>query len=279
MSRMQASTINQIGQRPLHVLPQLSGPMLAAMQHRARRYGIGDGATDAMASGLMSPGDVATAQTLGASDAQLEAVAQGTLTSAQLFQMLPGGVAPVPIPAALVGVPGVIGPTGPTGVMPTGVTAVTPASTTVATSGVLPAGTELMYQVSWASSVTNLYTPSMISSSITAQLQANQITILNETDAPSSLMGQGLGFTLTVSLGTAYATAAQVKAIIDAAITAAGRSIVSSNISVIGVAGSATAMTAAGATIAATSFLTNNAGSIAGLLVLLVLGPVLLRKL
>lgn len=264
---MQASTINQIGQRPLRVLPQLSGTMLAAMQHRARRFGIGDGAVDAMQSGMMSPGDVATAQALGATDAQLEAVAQGTLSVPTLMQALTGGPPAVPIPAAL------------QSPIATGVNAVTPASTTAPVSGVLPAGTELMYQVSWASSITNLYTPSMISSSITGQLQANQITILSETDAPSSLMNQGLGFTLTVSLGTAYASAAQVKAIIDAAITAAGRSIVSSNISVIGLAGTASTMTAAGATAAAATFLTQNSGTLVVLAVLLVLGPPLIRKL
>lgn len=270
MSRMQASTINQIGQRPLRVLPQLSGPMLAAMQHRARRYGIGDGATDLMQSGLASAGDVATAQALGATDAQLEAVAQGQMNFPALMNILTGSAAPgstnVPLPAAL----------QPSSTpIATGVNAVTPASTTAPASTALPAGTQLMYQVTWTSSITNLYTPSMIAGSITATLQGNQITILNETDAPSTstfgVPGQGLGFTLTISLGTAYASVAQVKAIIDGAITAAGRSIVASNLVPI----------APGAGLpnqAALAWLEANAGSIAALLLVLAIVPVVIRK-
>jgi hypothetical protein len=121
---------------------------------------------------------------------------------------------------------------------------VTPPSTSTTTSNVtqtpsnfLNSGSVLTYSVQWASSLLNVANPSQILATIKPILSQQWGIEIDSSSIPSTIVGQALGFTITVHTTKPYGKAEDIKAIIDGAIGNAGRQVTASQI-VLGAAAS-----------------------------------------
>jgi hypothetical protein len=105
-----------------------------------------------------------------------------------------------------------------------------PASPGTGTTSVgAPVGT-YQYTVTWASSLTNISSPSQILAAVTAVLNQQWGISVISNSIPTTVVGQALGFTITVQTSSDYAQLSDLKSILDGAVQSAGRSITSSNL-------------------------------------------------
>lgn len=120
---------------------------------------------------------------------------------------------------------------------PSAAPSLTPPSTSTTTStptqtpsNLLKSGSVLTYSVQWASSLLNVANPSQIMATIKPILSQQWGIEIDSSSIPSTILGQALGFTITVHTTRDYGQAQDIKAIIDGAIGNAGRQVTASQI-------------------------------------------------
>lgn len=109
-------------------------------------------------------------------------------------------------------------------------TSTTTSSPTQTPSNFLKSGSVLTYSVQWASSLLNVANPSQILATIKPILSQQWGIEIDSSSIPSTVVGQALGFTITVHTTRDYGQAQDIKAIIDGAIANAGRQVTASQI-------------------------------------------------
>jgi len=115
----------------------------------------------------------------------------------------------------------------------------------VSTAGV-PAGTQLLYNATWATKTLTTTTPADIEGKVAAALQSKWGITVTSSNATSNWLVNQPGFSMYVTTQVDYGQLADVKSIIDGEINAAGRSGVNSTLQVVQNAPQVTAQTNAG---------------------------------
>lgn len=106
--------------------------------------------------------------------------------------------------------------------------------------GYLPAGSQLVYNVTWASSLTNFSNPSDIAAAVNANVSANSGIQVSGSQVASTFWStagvtQATGLSFTITLMQDYTSAAMVQSVMDSAVAGAGRPVASSNIKVVSI--------------------------------------------
>jgi hypothetical protein len=115
----------------------------------------------------------------------------------------------------------------------------------VSSAGV-PAGTQLLYNATWATQTLTTQTPAGIESKVAAALQSKWGITVDSSNATSNWLVNQPGFSMYVTTHVDYGKLSDVKSIIDGEINAAGRSGVNSTINVVQNAPQVAAQTNAG---------------------------------
>jgi hypothetical protein len=117
-------------------------------------------------------------------------------------------------------------------------TSTTTSTVTQTPSNMVNSGSVLTYSVQWASSLLNVASPSQILATIKPILSQQWGIEIDNSSIPSTIVGQALGFTITIHTTRTYGQAQDIKAIIDGAIGNAGRQVIASQIALGAVASS-----------------------------------------
>lgn len=103
-------------------------------------------------------------------------------------------------------------------------------------SGVLPAGTQLVYKATFTPGFAQVVTAASIAADVAHNVAANAGIQVVGSNASASVLGAlgSQGFTLTLQLAQAYTSEQMVQQVMDSAVSAATGGVESSNISVTG---------------------------------------------
>ena len=271
---------NYLGVRRLNTLSGL-GAYYAMNGLRGMR-GLGDAAQDALVQQLTAagydPGDIQTLIVMGATDNDLANLLNGSTDVGALMDQLAVSSSPAPVPAALAPVNVNAAPAAPS--IPSGVpvayTSVAAASAAAAQS---PAGSTVVYSATWSPGYGNLtQSTANVISAMTSALVAQGLSVVSSTSGGAGLLTYKISLTLKDSVGHAQLT--DITSVCNALMQQIiGANLTSGSTSLVALPGAAIPAGVPGSAANLTQWLEQNWGYLALALGLIVVVPVIARKL